>query len=328
MRAALLASIATLATLAGCLQEFEDPHYVRIVSVDLSPADVLSQDVVLNVTSTLDNRGGGASGDIKLVIKAYSEESGFLVAENESLVGRLGGDTTRSVDAFLRVPRSGNLRIDVALFEDDQGKERASVSTRNLGALEPEVVDTGLRIRDMDFLVQNVTREGNATRARIQVDLYLTNEGDAASEDLRIQVKAREISTRLVSDIAWVDTGSVPRGSTLIRSTNLTVADGYNYVIEVITWRNDVVVARNEDTVQLAPTFTKPTDQELVITDPNVNDFLNKGQFDSAPGYPTHEGRMAAGDAPAPAVPAPGLAALLLAIGVASVLAFARRKRA
>ena len=79
------------------------------------------------------------------------------------------------------------------------------------------------------------------------------------------------------------------------------------------------------DTVQLAPTFTKPTNQELVTTDPNVNDFLRGGQFDSSPG--AQEGRMS-GSAPEPTVPGPGLAAVLLAIAVASVLALARRKRA
>lgn len=321
MRVALVAMIAAL-PLAGCLQEFEDPHHVRIVRVDLSPANVLSQDVILNVTSTLDNRGGGASGNVRLEAKAYSEDTGFLVAENETVVGRLGGDTTQDVGVFVRVPRSGNIRVDVALFEDDQGKERASVSTRNLGALEPEVLDTGLRIRDMDFLVQNVTVEGNLTRARVQTDLYVTNEADVPSEDLRVQVKAREISTRLVADIAWIETGSVPPGSTLIRSTNLTVADGYNYLIEVITWRGDVVVARNEGTVQLAPTFTKPTDQELVTTNPNVNDFLRGGQTaptsaDFAPGR---------SGVPEPAVPGFGALAALLAVGLAAIV-LARRRR-
>lgn len=325
MRAALLASLLALSgALAGCLQEFEDPHHVRIVGVDLAPASVLSQDVVLNVTSTLDNRGGGASGELKLVAKAYSEESGFLVAENETRVGRLAGDTTMPVGTFLRVPRAGAIRIDVSIFEDEQGLQSASVSARNLGALDPQVLDTGLRVRDMDFLVRNVTTEGNLTRARIQADLYVTNEGDAASEDLRVQVKAREIQTRLVADVAWIETGSIPPGATVIRSADLTVADDYNYLIEVVTWRGDVVVARNEDTVQLAPTFVKPTDQELVTTNPNVNDFLQKGNQLTSP--TSYEGDFAAGRSAEPAVPGPGAAAALLALVVAFLVVLARRR--
>lgn len=312
--------------LAGCLREYEDPHALRIVTVDLRSADVLSQDVLLNVTTTLDNRGGGKSGDLRVQAKAYSEDTGFLVAENETMVGTLSGDTTRAVSLSVLIPRQGNARIDVALFEDGQGTERASVSARNLGALEPAVLDTGLRVRDMDFLVRNVSTEGNRTRAQIQSDLYVTNEGSAPSEDLRIQVKAREISTGLIGDIAWVDSGSVPTGSTVLRSTNLTVADGYNYAIEALTWRGDVVVARNEGTVQLAPTFTQPKDQELVTTNPNVNDFLT-----GTPSSPTYSGDYGGGypegAVASPRVPGFGALAGLAAAALAAVV-LARRRRA
>lgn len=322
MRVALVLVLLSALALTGCLREFDDPHFVRIVGVDLRPANVLSQDVVLNVTSTLDNRGGGASGQLLIEAKAYDEGSGFLLAENRTPVGTLPGDTTRAVSMTVRVPRAGNVRIDVTIFEDEQGKERSSVSTRNLGALEPEVLDTGLRVRDMDFLVQDVSVDGaNRTRAQIQADLYLTNEADAASEDLRIQVKAREITTSLVSDVQWIDTGSVPAGATLIRSTNLTVADGYNYAIEVLTWRGSVVVARNEDTVQLAPTFAKPKDQELVTTDPNVNDFL-AGRGDGQQRAPTSFEDRGVSE---PTVPGFGAAAALGAIALVVLVLRGRR---
>lgn len=322
MRLALLVALLPLLGMsAGCLNEFSDPHYVRIVNVDLQPEEVLSQDAILNVTSTLDNRGGGDSGQIRLFAKAYSEDSGFLVAENETQVGIISGDTTRPVSMMVKVPRSGNIRIDVSVFEDGQGKERSSISARNLGALAPGLIDTGLRIRDMDFLVQSVfTEEGrNSSRARIQADLYVTNEGRAPSEDLRIQVKAREISTRLVSDVAWIETGSIPTGSTLIRSTNVTVADGYNYAIEVLTWRGDVVVARNEGTVQLAPTFTKPKDQELVTTNPNVNDFLPPPTYAT----PAYEGSYPTASPRVPGFEVVSLIAAVLATG----FVLARRRR-
>lgn len=341
-RAAVLFALVAPLALGGCLNQFEDPHHVRIVNVDLQPDTVLSQDVLLNVTATLDNRGGGASGGIRLGVKAYSEESGFLVAENETQVGVIAGDTTRPVSLGLKVPRLGNVRVDVTVFEDEQGKERASISARNLGALEPGVLDTGLRVRDMDFLVQNVTSEGNRTQARIQTDLYVTNEGRDASENLRVQVKAREVSTRLVADVAWIETSSVPTGSTIIRSTNLTVADGYNYAIEVLTWRGDgrsascgdaaadgcggIVVARNEGIVQLAPTFTRSKDMEVITTNPNVNDFLSSPTAQRTDGA-SYGGNPSDGlSAPSPRVPGFGAGAALVAALVVGLL-FAKRRR-
>src|SRR5688500_13902534 len=119
MRAAILALLLPTLALAGCLREFEDPHALRIVSVDLSPARVLSQEIVLNVTTVLDNRGGGATGPVRVEAKAYREETGFLAAENATHVGPIPGDTTRPVSLTVRVPREGGARVEVAVFEGD-----------------------------------------------------------------------------------------------------------------------------------------------------------------------------------------------------------------
>lgn len=336
MRLRLLVPVVALALSAGCLNTFEEPeepHFVRIVNVELSPARVLSQEVVLNVTSFLDNRGGGATGQLRLHAKAFDEATSFLLTESEARVGTLPGETTRPVPLQLRVPREGGVRIDVVLFEDDLGMQTASVVARNLGSLEPEVLDTGLRISDVDFIVRDVTSGTNATgaRATIQTDLYVTNEGDAPSEDLRVQVKAREVSTRLVTDVAWVDTGRVSPGATVIRSVNLTVPEGFNYAFEILTWRGEVVVARSEGVVQLAPTYVKPKDQEVVTEAPNVRNFLT-------PTSPTQSGENRGGlggmgnDAgftpPAPEVPGFGAALLVLAALAASSVILLRRRRA
>lgn len=335
MRAAALLALALPVALAGCLNEYAPPHSLRVLGLDVQPAQVLSSEVVLNVTANLDNRGGGATGQVRLVAKAYSEEKGFLLAEEEVHVGTIPGDTTRAVPVQVTVPREGSARVEVTVYEDDLGQMTASVTARNLQTLEPEVVDTGLRISDVDFLVQRVDGSGNGTRATIQTDLYLTNEGKDVSENLRLQVKSRELSTRLVADVQWLETGGVLAGTTVIRSVNLTVPDRYNYVFEILTWRSDVIVARSEDYVQLAPTFEKPVDTDVVTTDPNVRDFMSptftyggearteksSDGYPYSPGAPTPEGSV-----PAPQVPGFTAAALALAVGAALFLA--RRRSA
>lgn len=336
MRLRLLALLVALAASAGCLNTFEEPeqpHFVRIVNVELSPARVLSQEVVLNVTSFLDNRGGGSTGSLRLHAKAFDEATNFLIAETETVVGALPGETTRAVPVQLTIPRGGGVRIDVVLYEDDLGLQTASVIARNLGSLEPAVLDTGLRISDVDFIVRDVTGGGNDTgaRATIQTDLYVTNEGDDPSEDLRVQVKAREISTRLVTDVAWVGTGTISPGATVIRSVNLTVPEGFNYAFEILTWRGEVVVARSEGVVQLAPTYVKPKDQEVVTEAPNVRNFLQpthappSGDFNGRGGL---AGMGNEGAPPAPEVPGFGAGLVVLAALAASSVILLRRRRA
>lgn len=321
----LLVYLACAASLAGCLNTFEEPehlqpHYIRIVNLDVSPARVLSQEIALNVTTTLDNRGGADSDPVRLYAKAYSEDRGFLIAENATEVGIVRANTTRAVPLHLTVPREGSVRIDVALFEADLGKERASVSARNLGSVEPEILDTGLRVMDVDFLVGEVTN-GTPPRVRIQTDLYITNEGTSTSEDLQVQVKAREVQTSLVADVQWVGTGAIEPQTTAIRTVNLTVPDDYNYVFEIVTWRDQTIVARSEGAVQLAPTFVKRNDTEIVTTDTNVNDFVKPTPVTMAPTYEYGAPHVGA---PTPSVPGPALAVVVLAL---AAVALALRRR-
>lgn len=315
---AVLALVLLTAGLAGCLQDFEEPrqpHFLRLAGLDIAPERVLAQDVILNVTPVIENIGQGRSDEVRVIAKAYSEDTGFLLEENETTIGIVPGESSRAVSQFLRVPRQGSVRVDISLEENDRITKAGSISARNLGSLEPEVLDTGLRVSDIDFLVRDV--DANASRASIQTDLYITNEGDRPSENLRLQVKARELSTSLVSDIQWSETGVIAPGTTIIRSINLTVPQRYNYVFEILTWRGDVVVARSEGTVQLAPTFQQPKDQELVVTNPNLNDFRTPTTS------PTFEG--ARGATPTPQVPGFGALAALAAVGVALAVLAGRR---
>ena len=335
MRAGILVLSALLAATAGCLNTFEEPaepHFVRILSLELSPAHVFAQDLLLNVTAYLDNRGGGETGALRLHAKAFDDANGFLIAETQALVGVLPGETTRPVPMQLEVPRKGGVRIDVVLFEDDLGLQTASTTARNLAALEPEVLDTGLRISDVDFLVRSVAggANGTAARATIETNLYVTNEGSAPSEDLRLQVSAVDVATSLVLDMGWVDTGSVPAGATHIRSLALTVPEGKNYRFEIVTWRGSAIVARSEGIVQLAPTYVKPADQEVVTDTPNIRDFLTNSPTQPGSSGGRFEGSgNSMGASPAePNVPGFGTAALVLAALAASSVILLRRRRA
>lgn len=278
-RWAILGAAVALALLSGCLRDFEEPGNLRILKLDLAADEVHANEVLLNVTSVLDNRDGGRSGHVTLEAKAYDQSTGFLIAENVADVGRVPGEKTRSVSIPLTVPREGSVRIEVVLKEDGKGEQQASIAASNLEGLKPDAYETGLTISEMDF----IAREVKAGEVKVQCSLYFTNEGLADSEDLRVLVKAREVQTRLIVDTATLFTRAIGPGETIIRSANLSVPDDYNYFIEILIWRGDVVVGRDQGTVQLSNTTVELAEgNTLVVSNPDTSQLVySRGSFDS-----------------------------------------------
>ena len=269
-RIALLCGILLVSLMTcGCLRDFEESR-LRITDLDISAERVTSTSVLLNVTTYIENNGKGESGEVKLILKAFDSTSGLLVGETTTPAGSINKDRTVSVSQLIDVEREGGYRIDVVLFEDEKRLRQRSVQIYGIGDLTPNINDIGIRIQEMDFLVENVT----GSRVTIGVDLYLTNEGDFTSEDLPMLVKAREVDAGLLADKVWITTGSVGKEKTIINSCEIAVPDGYNYIVEALIWKNDTIVERGEGVVQLNPKRTIPKDEEIVSSDIRVEDFM------------------------------------------------------
>ena len=290
-RIALLCTILIISLMTcGCLQDFEESQ-LTIAETDISPERVTSTDVLLNVTTYVENRGDGESGDAKLILKAFDSASGLLVGVTTTSAGSIDKDKTLPVSQLISVEREGGYRIDVVLFEDDKRLRRQSLQISGIGDLTPNIHDIGIKVQEMDFLVENVTD----SRVVIGVDLYLTNEGDSTSEDLSMLVKAREVDAGLLADKIWITTGSIKKETTIIRSCDIAVPDGYNYIVEALIWKNDTIVERGEGVVQLNPTRTIPKDEEIISDKIRVDDFMPEseardyggvtGGMEKAPGF-------------------------------------------
>ena len=256
-------------TACGCLKDFEESR-LRMGDVDISPERVTSTEVMLNVTTYIENYGDGGSGDIKLLLKAFDSASGLLVSQTTTPAGSINKDRTVSVSQLINVEREGGYRIDVVLFEDEKRLRLRTVQIYGIGDLDPNVYDIGLKVQEIDFLVKNVT----GSRVTIGVDLYLTNEGDSTSEDLSMLVKAREVDAGLLADKVWISTGNIKRETTIIRSCDIVVPDDYNYIVEVLIWKNDTIVERGEGVVHLNPKRTIPKDEQIVSDEIRVEDFM------------------------------------------------------
>ena len=273
-RIALLCTILLISLMTcGCLRDFEESR-LQIAEIDISPERVTSTDVLLNVTTYVENRGDGESGDAKLILKAFDSASGLLVGETTTSAGSIDEDKTIPVLQQISVKREGGYRIDVVLFEDDKRLRRQSMQISGIGDLTPNIHDIGIKIQEMDFLVENVTD----SRVVIGVDLYLTNEGDSTSEDLPMLVKAREVDAGLLADKIWITTGSIKKETTIIRSCDIAVPDGYNYIVEALIWKNDTIVERGAGVVQLNPKRTIPKDEEIVSDKIRVDDFMPESE--------------------------------------------------
>ncbi|MEA1869700.1 MAG: hypothetical protein U9N09_06120 [Euryarchaeota archaeon] len=269
-RIALICGILLVSLMTcGCLRDFEESR-LRVTDIDILPERVTSTSVLLNVTTYIENNGNGESGEAKLILKAFDSASGLLVGETTITAGSIDKDKTIPVSQRISVEREGGYRIDVVLFEDDERLRQRSVQISGIGDLTPNVHDIGIKIQEMDFLVENVT----GSRVAIGVDIYLTNEGDFTSEDLPMLVKAREVDAGLLADKVWTSTGNIEKEKTIINGCNISVPDNYNYIVETLIWRNDTIVERGEGVVQLNPKRTIPEDEEIVSSDIRVRDFM------------------------------------------------------
>src|SRR5687768_13875115 len=187
-------AIASLLLLPGCTDfEADAANYLHIQAIDVSAPEVGSGRLTLAVNVTLDNTGG-RSGDVELDVKAYDGATGLLVKTGHAEVGTIKADKTRTVEVLLELPRVDSYRLQVELIQDGRLLREAHATASRLGALEPTMFDTGLRISTMDFLVEST--EG--PRATIRTSIYLTNEGAQDSRPLSLQIKAREMGSGLL----------------------------------------------------------------------------------------------------------------------------------
>lgn len=276
VRVAVLVLVAASLLLSGCFNEFDAASAVTVVSLDVAAPDVRSGVIGFRVLVGLDN-GGDRSGPLRLELKAYDLGTQLLAGNLSREVGRLGADRTTTITLPIELPRTTGYRMEVDLHESDRLHRSATVSVTNVMALPPNVHETGLKVASLEFLVRNTT----AQRTSIESKVYLTNEGAGDSRPLRLQVKAREVSTGLLSDEAWTDVAALPAEATRPVAVRLDVPTNYNYVVEAVLWDGEYLVERGTGNVQLLPTFTVPRDQEVVVTTPDLRDFVG-GAGDSS----------------------------------------------
>lgn len=255
---------------SGCVRDFDEESYLYITDTELSADKVTTSFVDLNVTTYILHERGVQNNDTSLQLKVFDTSTGFLKLREISYVGSIKVGETSSVSQSVRLPREGRYRVEFVLSEGNKTKSTAEIYLSGLESLKTDVQEMGIGIDGMDFLVKKVV-DNNVV---IENDIYLTNSGSNVSENYKMLVKAREMDARLIANKVWTTTGTIGSEETVIRSVNLTVPDNYNYVVEVIIWKDNTIVKRGEDYVQLNPQKVIDKNKTVESKDVVTSDFI------------------------------------------------------
>jgi hypothetical protein len=262
----LLFCLAVLALGAGCLKE----SAVTLTGITVGAEKVTGADVTLNVTSEVQNTYGVSSGISRVQLKAYDTASGLVVQEQTGDAGYLGIRGSGSISQTIILPRKGSYRLVSTVFENGQHKGQGEITVYNLERLTPDSQETGLSISDIDFLVKKVTGD----RVSIQTDVYFTNDNRAASGPFDIEVKAKEEDARLLADKQRAHIENIQPDATRVSSVTLSVPDQYNYVVEVLVWKNETIVKRGEGNVRLRPGMQVDKNTQFVTKQIETSKFV------------------------------------------------------
>lgn len=314
--------VSAFVATTGCVRSFEEPSRLQISKIDIAKERVKSSFVELAVITYVDNHGE-MSDNASLLLKVYNIQTGLLEVQAQDDIGVVGKDKSASVVQHIELPKAGDYKIEVVLYEGSSKIENdewydyeygrrvnsGELSIYDLENLKPDIQDIGIEISEMDFIVRDV----NNGTVVIENDLYLINEGRHQSGNYSMLVKARELNAGLIADKEWITTGYINPETTVIKSVKLTVPDNYNYVVEALIWNNNTIVKRGEGIVQLNPSIKLEEKERIEEQQIRTEDFKRSDMA------------MPAEEADYGAMQEPGFG-ILLAMGMIGIVAIFRRK--
>jgi hypothetical protein len=260
--------LAAGALSGGCLKESS----LAITGMDVGADAITGSTVLLNVTTAVTNQYGFGNGDLTFSLKAYDTGTGLVAAERSDGTGVLGRGQTARISQGITLPRQGSYRIAVTVFEGQSQKTQGEITVSNLERLPTDRDRAGVVIQDIDFIVKGVA----GGRATIEADIYFTNEGAELSSPYDVEVRAREMDAHLIADKKWTTVDPMRPETTSIRGVDLSIPDQYNYVVEVLLWKDQVIVKRGEGSVLLRPGSILPAGERFVTKTIETSKFITE----------------------------------------------------
>lgn len=258
--------VISLCFAGGCLKESS----LYVSEIHATAEHVGPASVTLNITSLVKNTYGYPQGPATVTLRAFDSQSGLLVDEKTTPAGTIGRSESRTVSQAVTLQKKGSYRFEVAVFERDIPKASEKLEINNLELLPADTGVNTIDIRDIDFRVTGVS----ADKATIDVGVYFTNTGSSPSLPCDVEIRAREKDARLTADRQWVKLDAIPKESTVIAGSPITVPDKYNYEVDVLIWKNGSIVKEGQGLVQLRPGTAVPAGTQFTTRSVNTTAFI------------------------------------------------------
>ncbi|MFB6185212.1 MAG: PGF-CTERM sorting domain-containing protein [Haloarculaceae archaeon] len=317
--ALLLVMVLAAAIVPGAVAERGDdvrPGHVQLRrDVAVAPGTVTGESATLSLDVRL-SHVGGPSENVTVEVRAIDAESNLLRTTERVRVGTVDGDREVPVEVNVTVPREGGYRFEVAVYADGQRVATGRTTVSGVGALTPAYARSPIVFeRFEDAGIPTITYAvGNVSDGRVRLDTttYLTNTGDGPAGDLRLLVLARQAESNIVADRMTVTVGEIRPGRTASVDAALTVPDDYNYRLDAMLLRDDVVLGVASANARLAPTKPMPANVTQQRIEIRASDFEGTGVETGGPEATRTAGASGPGFGPAVAVLALAVSALLI----------------
>lgn len=253
--------------------EYKPPASFSIREVDVKPVEVTSRLIEMNVIAYIYHERGEAK-NASMLITAINSNTGLEETNVSTPIPVSDDDKTVTASAKLKVDRNGNYDFRILLYDNGTIREKGSVGIKGLGALTPAAKQSGVSLSNIDFIVTGAS----GGRASIRSDVYLENKWALPSENMNMIVKARQAESNLLADKKFSETGIIAGEATSVKSIDLDVPEGYNYMVVVELWKGDVLVNTWEKALMLAPTKTVPKESQDKKVNIEVSKFVREGE--------------------------------------------------
>ncbi|SDM59988.1 Myxococcales GC_trans_RRR domain-containing protein/PGF-CTERM protein [Halogranum gelatinilyticum] len=285
----------------------------------IQPNEVSGETTTLRVETRLSHRGNTAE-NVTVRFRAVDAESGFVETTETVALGNLTEDGEIPVRADLTVEREGGYRIETTVFRDSERVDSGRTTVSGLDALTPAYARTSVGFTDSDVLppVAVSVADAGDERTTLRLGASLTNRGDEPSEDLRVTVVLRQAESNLVAGRTTVDVGTIRPGRTATVDAEVAVPSDYNYYVDAVLWKDDVMVDTARTTANLDPQRRISVDETTEDVELRVEDF----ESDDGRPQPTSEPE-ATTDTSSPGL---GVAVAVVALLVSALVA-RRRSR-
>lgn len=273
--AALLVAAAVPGVLADPTDErLQRPGSVDVVDVPIAPGSVTGETATLSVEARLQHYGN-PTPNVTVQFRAVDSDSGLVETTETVDVGDLSDGREVPVTANLTVERAGGYRIEAAVYSDGRRLDAGERTVSGMEALTPAYAETDVRFADAEALqpISFTIADAGDDRTRLNLTAALTNRGDDVSHDLSVTFTLRQADSNAVAARETVSVGDVRPGRTTYVEASAAVPADYNYYVDAVLWKDDVLVDSAESVANLDPTETVEADRTRTDVEFDASDF-------------------------------------------------------